>query len=262
MPKIIDYTGKTFGKLTVIKKDTTRKSKSGSFWLCKCECGNETSVLTQNLKSGKTSSCGCGKADDLTGKTFGEWTVLERDTSKKGVHWKCKCSCGVERTVSASNLRTGNSTSCGHILANELREKKTKHGMSYTRFYYIWQDMLKRCYDANNKQYHNYGARGITVCDSWREDFINFKDDMYDSYLESCNIHGEKDTTIDRIDVNQKYCKENCKWSTKEEQLNNRRITLKGIVDGEEMTLSDISKKYNIPYQTLLRRNKEGRKLL
>lgn len=161
-----------------------------------------------------------------------------------------------------ANLKNGSSTSCGHGNSERCREKFTKHGMSHTRFYYIWQDMLKRCYDENNIQYHNYGEIGITVCESWRKDFINFKDDMYESYIDSCNINSEEDTTIDRINVDECYCKENCKWSTRKEQANNRRCTLKGIVNGKEMTLADISKQYKIPYQTLLRRYNEGRDLI
>lgn len=172
MSKIIDRVGEVYGRLTVIERDLSRKSKSGAYWICKCSCGKNISVLTNNLRSGGTTSCGCRKAEDLTGKTYGEWLVLERDNTKKDVYWKCKCSCGTVKSILAKSLKSGNSKSCGHGNSERCKEQFTKHGMRYTRFYQIWQDMSKRCYDKKNKQYENYGGRGIEVCESWREDIV------------------------------------------------------------------------------------------
>jgi hypothetical protein len=101
--------------------------------------------------------------------------------------------------------------------------RKITHGFRYTRFYNIWKRMKDRCNNQNNIDYHRYGGRGIKVCDSWTSNFENFRDDMYESYLCHSEINGEKNTSIDRIDTNGNYCKENCKWSTPQEQRLNQR---------------------------------------
>jgi len=98
------------------------------------------------------------------------------------------------------------------------------HNMSYTRFYKIWQSMKIRCYNKKAINYCDYGARGISICKEWLESFENFRDDMYKSYLEHVDNYGEKDTSIDRIDVNKDYYPKNCKWATKIQQSNNRRV--------------------------------------
>jgi hypothetical protein len=95
--------------------------------------------------------------------------------------------------------------------------------MSSTRFYKIWAGAIKRCENKNFKQYEDYGGRGITVCDKWKS-FENFYGDMYEPYLKFVDNHGEKNTTIDRVDVNGDYTPDNCRWSTKSEQSINQRI--------------------------------------
>lgn len=116
MPKnLIDLTGQTFGKLTVLRKDSSAE-KGKARWICKCECGNVVSILSDSLRSGKTTSCGCAQftlKHDLTGQTFGYLIVLGRTTNKriKGneIRWKCLCqNCGRTVEVGSYWLRTGN----------------------------------------------------------------------------------------------------------------------------------------------------------
>lgn len=95
------------------------------------------------------------------------------------------------------------------------------------------------------------------MCDEWK-DFQNFYDDMYESYVDHVNEYGEKDTTIDRIDVNRNYEKENCKWSTLREQFNNKTDNHFLEYNGERDTIANWSRKLNIGYSALIMRIRRG----
>lgn len=117
MPKVIDLTGKKFGKLTVIGKDKPHYTSGGHKqvkWLCKCECGNVVSVTSANLRNGNTTSCGCNRCPDLTGKRFGKLTVISRSKRKGTQHfWTCLCDCGNIVDVRSHQLMKGVTKSCG-----------------------------------------------------------------------------------------------------------------------------------------------------
>lgn len=139
-----------------------------------------------------------------------------------------------------------------------MKQKKhfnTTHGFCGTRFYHIWATMFARCNNKNSHKYPYYGGRGVKYM--WQS-FENFKDDMYESYLTHIEKYGEKNTQIDRIDVNGNYCKENCRWATILEQArnrnNNRFLTLKG----KTRTLGEWSEKLKINYKTLHTRLSRG----
>ena len=124
MSKLIDLTGKKFGKLTVIKRD--ENSKRPVKWVCKCECGNECITAGDLLKKGRSISCGCIKKQykDLTLEKFGRLQPIKIHHIKdRKYYWECKCDCGNTKIVSASSLRTGHVKSCG-CLSNENRHKK------------------------------------------------------------------------------------------------------------------------------------------
>lgn len=123
MGSLIDETGNKYGRLTVLYsiKDKNNRTK----WHCKCECGNEIEVFGAYLRSGNTKSCGCLQKEkaskslkDLTGKKFGNLTVLKRDNSKPKGHgkptfWICQCECGNIVSIRGSHLKSGHTISCG-----------------------------------------------------------------------------------------------------------------------------------------------------
>lgn len=124
----INLTGQTFGRLTVLERDTTKPSGQGksAYWLCQCECGNKVSIRSDKLKKGITQSCGCLSKEihsqiflkDLTGQIFGRLTVLERDVSKPMgkehfAYWICKCKCGNKVSIRGDHLRNNTTQSCG-----------------------------------------------------------------------------------------------------------------------------------------------------
>lgn len=124
------------------------------------------------------------------------------------------------------------------------RKLKWKNPTS-TKTYYAWRNMKSRCYDKNHVAYHNYGGRGITVCDEWRDDYDAFVRDM------GWSAQG---LSLDRIDSDGNYCKENCKWSTIKEQLNNQRRNKLVTKDGVTKTVAQWAEIYGLRYDTLSKR--------
>lgn len=198
------------------------------------------------------------KKIDLIGQRFNRLVVIEEvGRNKQGfVMWHCKCDCGNEVDVSGSKLRNGNTKSCGCLIHDILVKRNTKHNMVGTRFYEIYACILKRCNNKNSKTYYYYGARGIKCL--WSS-FEEFRDDMYESYLDHVKEFGEKQTTLDRIDSNGNYSKENCRWATGKEQANNRGNGRYVTVDGECMTVAQASDRYGIKYTTIIGRLKNGK---
>lgn len=201
-----------------------------------------------------------GKKRDLTGKQFGRLTVLGLD-HVKGTHryWKCICSCGNETIARTDNLNSGGTKSCGcyqHELAVKNLEKygketrfKPTHGDSNERLYSIYLGMVHRCTLPTHHRYKYYGARGIKVL--WNS-YEEFRADMKESYIQHCKDYGEKDTTIERVDPNGHYCKENCIWETNKGQANNRRNTIHvEMPNGELISITLLAEKLGEPVSKL-----------
>lgn len=133
---------------------------------------------------------------------------------------------------------------------NLISKGLTKHGMKNTRFYHIWESMKNRCKNKTSQNFKRYGGRGISYAKDW-EGFQKFKDDMYESYLIHSNEFTEKNTTIDRIDNNKGYSKENCRWATRSEQLYNNSRTHYITINGVTKCITEWANLYNIKAKTV-----------
>lgn len=154
-----------------------------------------------------------GKVVDILGKVYGRLTVVCREPNDKyrRAMWRCVCECGKETVVAGDSLRRGLTRSCGCLLSDTHKI----HGLSGHKAYRTWKSITQRVLNANCPSYKDYGGRGITVCDEWLESFNNFWEDMGSTW--------EEGLSIDRIDVNGNYCKENCRWATDSVQVHGRR---------------------------------------
>lgn len=166
----------------------------------------------------------------LTGNRYGKLLVIKRAPNFKGrVAWLCKCDCGNEKIATTQLLRRGSTTSCGCLFkewAVQFGINKSNSGdnRAYHPLYNIYMKMLARCYDKFHVHYKNYGGRGITVCETWKNDFWKFVEDM-----------GERpslDHTLDREDNDGPYVKSNCRWVTWDIQGNNKRKRKPHIPNG------------------------------
>lgn len=202
------------------------------------------------------------KIKDRTGERQGRLVALY-PTKQVGtkIYWMFRCDCGKEKEiradqvfVSSNSTRATKSCGCLHAELNATVRKEalinmsTTHGMSKTRFYKIWKHMKSRCTNPKDPRYSSYGARGIQVCDEWLV-FENFMNDMLESYNIHCEKYGEDNTSIDRIDVNSNYCKNNCRWATELEQANNKVNTVYVLLEsGELISIREYCRLTNLNY--------------
>ena len=128
-----------------------------------------------------------------------------------------------------------------------------KHGLSHTTEYDVWCHIKARCYYTKDKYYKNYGGRGIVICDRWLD-----KEDGMINFVKDMGKRPSSKHSIDRLDNNGNYTPENCRWATAEEQANNRTSNTVVNYKGEDISLAEVSRKYNFPYKLLDRRYNKG----
>jgi len=192
------------------------------------------------------------------GKKYNRLTVVGFERKASGSrttcwYWRVRCDCGNERIAAPLKVLTGKTKSCGCMKVERMKtytEKyRTTHGGRHERLYRIWRGMKSRCHDQNNKDYVNYGARGIVVCDEWKNDYAAFRAWAYENgYADNL--------TIERKDYNSDYCPDNCTWIPLEDQAKNRRGNVVVEYDGKTWILSELCDEKGLPYGTIHHRLK------
>jgi hypothetical protein len=268
----IDLTGKKFNKLTVIAKGNGYYTKGGQYkttWICRCDCGNVKEIASEKIRKGHTQSCGCVRKqkianvnfDDITGMKFDRLTVIrflqpeEREDYRR--QWLCKCECGNEVQVNSNKLRSGHTRSCGCLMVDFIANLNKKYKYTSKRLYSVYKGMLSRCYDKTQREYHNYGKRGIVVCQEWLDNFDNFAEWAYKNGYKEDAKHLE--CTLDRQNVDKGYSPDNCRWVSNQVQQNNRRDCIYAEYNGEVHTCMEWSKILGMTYQKVHYHLKRGK---
>lgn len=197
---------------------------------------------------------------DISGKRFGNVVVKSEvgRTASRDIKWSYKCDCGNTHQASGYELRSKKVTCCPACSQQKSNQAHITHGETYSREYSTWTDMKTRCFNPNSTAYRNYGGRGITVCERWKNSF--------DAFLEDMGRKPSKSYSIDRIDNNGNYEPGNCRWATDSEQARNRRNFSKvaGVklvtVNGESKTVAEWCEIYKCLPATAYLRLKQGYK--
>jgi len=171
-------------------------------------------------------------------------TILGPSVTKKG-YSIVKCSCGTVKEVRNDHIKTGKTLSCGCLRKEKLSEINTSHGMSKSSEYNSWKAMVHRCNDETDERYHDYGGRGISVCERW----LNIE-----NFIADIGLKPFKGAQIDRIDNSKGYYKKNCKWSTRSQNQRNMRSNRIIEYRGEQGLLIDFAEKFKINKSTLAKR--------
>lgn len=186
----------------------------------------------------------------MIGAKFGRLTAI-KELNK--VHnqrvFLCKCECGGSAIVRCGNLRNGNTKSCGCLQKEMASSANTTHGYARSNTYSIWCDMKKRCHNPTTLAWDNYGGRGITVCDRWKNSFENFLKDMGTR---------PKGKHIDRKRNNEGYSPENCHWVTPKQNHRNKRNNRIICFNSESRTMAEWSEITGIKIGTIWMRLELG----
>lgn len=209
-----------YGQWTVLCE--VEDPRPGRHYECQCECGTICVIPGTTLRAGRSTKCrecmyrARFPEEVLVGKIFGKWTVL-RPVEIRNRCWiyEVRCECGLQKECYGSDLRSGKTTRCVNCHNRENARANITHGGSGSPLYKVWCSMHSRCSNPTDRGFRWYGARGIRVFERWN-DFAKFEEDM---------APRPEAMTIDRIDNDMGYCKENCRWVTHKENCQNRRKT-------------------------------------
>lgn len=183
---------------------------------------------------------------NLVDRQFGELYVVSYAGTDKHhkTLWLCRCSCGLETTVVGANLTKGNSTKCKQC-ANKLGDRTRTHGLTGSRTYNIWANMVQRCTNPNAKQYGDYGGRGIDMDPAWA------RFDRFFEAMGECPVG----MMLDRRDNNRGYWSDNCQWVTRVKQNRNKRSNR--VYEG--LCMAEWAEALGVKYKTIVARfNRTG----
>jgi hypothetical protein len=180
---------------------------------------------------------------------------------RKARTWRFRCDCGVEKELTIYNVTKGHTKSCGCLKSSFNQVTKTKHGESprrksgYKRSseYVTWCHMRSRCFSPLSPDYHNYGQRGITICERWSD---------FNSFLEDMGRRPSPKHSLERLDVNGHYEPDNCRWADGTEQARNRRNTLMVEHEGVWVPAATLAEKLGVSQKTIRYRYRDRIKRL
>jgi hypothetical protein len=195
------------------------------------------------------------KPNNLLGTRYERLTVIADGgrCPKQNILWLCQCDCGNTTLAFAYDLRGGKVKSCGCYAADAARGR-AKHGMARagaarSSEYNVWSTLVQRCTNRNDRNWGNYGGRGITVTKRWR---------VFENFLEDMGCRPSPKHSIDRINNDKGYSKRNCRWATREEQSRNRRGNVFITVRGKTLCLTDWASNLGVSRQALFYWKKKG----
>jgi hypothetical protein len=256
----LDISGKRFACMIV--KNCFRDHRGKLHWNCQCDCGTLFSIDHYGIVNGHTKRC--KPCDDkvrglrMMDKNYISMIGFRRDrlvVEKEsyyygGIRYECLCDCGKTKTVLRIHLLSNKKNtivkSCGclpketaKVNGIKAHEALITHGMASTPEYRCWSSLNNRCFNTKDKSYPNYGGRGITVCAKW---------ETFEGFFEDMGKRPKRHYSLERLDVNGPYSKENCVWASPREQGRNKRNTLKVMFRGELVKVLELCERFNKPY--------------
>jgi len=174
--------------------------------------------------------------NDLKGKVFGMWTVVQFDrVTKQGAYWICRCECGNHKSIVGKKLPE-------RATRRKCYCRNKEHGMKGTQVYNSWAHMIQRCTNKRNPDFVHYGARGITVCSAWRS---------FTAFLADVGTPPGPNFSLGRVDNNAGYTPENCRWETVDQQRRNTRRNRILSYKGKTQCLAEWARDLGVDHKTL-----------
>lgn len=196
------------------------------------------------------------------GDRFGRLVVVEQaddyvtPSGKKYPRYLCQCDCGKTKLIDKNNLLKGKTLSCGCLQKERASAARKTHGDTDSRLYNVWSAIKRRCYNKDVPEYQRYGARGIYMCDEWRESYNAFREWALSAGYDYNAPHGM--CTIDRINNEDGYHPDNCRWVSQEVQMNNVGYNHHETYNGETHTIAEWEKLLNIKRGKIFNRMRYG----